>query len=65
MVSISKAGKIDVTAPLDLWGLAADVSTLPTDKVNGYAVLNGSTFTAMDTSEIYVFDEENARWLKL
>lgn len=43
-------------APDDLIGLSTD--TKPTD------VPNASTFYEMDTKKIFLFDEQNKRWLE-
>ena len=47
-------GYLEENQPHDLYGLSTD--TKPTD------VPNGSVFVEMDTSTIYVFDEENTTW---
>ena len=41
--------------PCEIYGLSTD--TKPTD------VENGSTFYEMDTKMLYMFDEENKRWI--
>ena len=41
-----------------IYGLSSD--TKPT-----YQIANGSIFIEMDTSDVYFFDEENSRWLKV
>ena len=47
---------------LDIVGLSTD--TKPTDAVEGIAITNGSTFTEIDTSNIYMFDEETHTWFE-
>lgn len=47
-------GYLEENQPHDLYGLHTD--SKPTD------VPNGSVFVEMDTSTIYVFDEENTTW---
>ena len=49
-------GYLEENQPHDLYGLFTD--TKPTD------VPNGSVFVEMDTSTIYVFDEENTTWVE-
>ena len=41
-----------------IYGLSSD--TKPTDQI-----ANGSIYIEMDTSDVYFFDGENSRWLKV
>jgi len=43
-------------------GLSSD--TKPTETYKGYTIKNGSSFYEMDTTDLYLYDEENNRWLK-
>ncbi len=60
MVTINKYfGKDNITS-VDLIGLSTD--TKPTSSVNGITLKNGSTFLAMDTSQVFMYDEQNNTW---
>ena len=43
----------------EIYGRSTDFDQLPIENMT-----NGSTFYAMDTSEVYMFDEETKTWLK-
>lgn len=45
---------------LDIVGLSTDVK--PTNEIEGMSITNGSTFTTIDTANIFMFDEENSTW---
>lgn len=51
------------SATLDIVGLSTD--TKPTEKFENTPIINGSAFLEMDTGEIYLYDEENAKWYKM
>ena len=51
------SGALQSVDMLELYGLSTD--TKPTQNVS-----NASCFVEMDTGSIYLFDEENAKWLK-
>lgn len=60
MITINKYfGKDNITS-VDLIGLSTD--TKPTSSVNGITLKNGSTFLAMDTSQVFMYDEQNNTW---
>ena len=44
---------------IEFYGLSTD------DKPTDSSVTNGSSFVEMDTGNVYLFDAENAAWLKL
>ena len=47
---------------LDLRGLSTDTKPLKKD----YKLLgNGSTFLEMDTAQLWMYDEQNDRWLNV
>jgi hypothetical protein len=47
---------------LDLRGLSTDTKPLKKD----YKLLgNGSTFLEMDTAQLWMYDEQNDRWLNI
>lgn len=46
-----------------LVGLSSD--TKPTTSYKGILICNGSTFIAMDTGSVYMYDEANSTWHKL
>lgn len=62
MISINK---YDITAggEVEICGLSTD--TKPTTDINGVVIKNGSVFFAMDTGSVYMFDEQNHRWLEV
>lgn len=43
----------------EIYGRSADFDQLPIKNMT-----NGSVFYAMDTAEVYMFDEETKTWLK-
>lgn len=43
-------------------GLSSD--TKPTETYKGYTIKNGSTFYEIDSTELYMYDEENSQWIK-
>lgn len=48
--------------PHEFFGLSKDEK--PTGEVNGIKVTNGSVFIEIDTKKIYMFDEENQKWIE-
>lgn len=48
--------------PLDFDGLSTD--TKPTGTYGSLKILNGSTFFAMDTQEVFFYDEGTESWLE-
>lgn len=54
---INKAGGNSVYKNAALYGLSTDEK--PLDKIP-----NGSSFYEMDTQRVFLFDEENKRWLQ-
>lgn len=58
MISVGKVGGQTVERITALYGLEQDVSNLPIDNI-----MNGSYFYAMDTHNLYMFDEENKIWI--
>ena len=63
MLSIEKIGDVVNEKILELVGLSTD--TKPLKKIDGVAITNGSTFMEMDTCNIFMYDEENHRWLQM
>ena len=49
-------------APHEFFGLSKDAK--PVGKVDGVRVVNGSVFVEIDTKKIYMFDEENQKWIE-
>lgn len=58
MITIDKN---DTTNALSFKGLSTD--TKPTEKYNGLAIVNGSTFFEMDTQDVYFYDGGTNSWL--
>lgn len=50
-------------ARCDLVGLSTDAK--PTTEIEGFGIINGSTFFEMDTGNAFMFDEQNARWYQI
>lgn len=50
------------TVRLFLSGLSKDPK--PTGKIEGINLTQNSVFKEIDTSDIYLFDKENKRWIK-
>lgn len=48
---------------LELAGKSTD--TKPTETFNGFTIGNGSTFTEMNTTKVFMFDGEAHEWLEL
>ena len=62
MVSVQEIKKQDTTTILaDIVGLSTDEK--PTT-LGGKSVANGSTFVEMNTSDIYLYDQQNEEWKK-
>lgn len=57
MITINKVGGQNNTKATELYGLAKDVKPIK-------EIPNASTFYEMDTKKIFLFDEENKRWLE-
>lgn len=57
MITIDRIGGQNVFSSTELKGLSTD--TKPTTDIN-----NGSTFYEMDTKKVFMYDEENLRWLE-
>lgn len=51
---------------IEMYGLSSN--TKPIDKIefhgSKYSITNGSTFYEMDTKSVFLFDEENERWIQ-
>lgn len=58
MVTLNKPTTEDT---LDFDGLSTD--TKPTGYYDGLKITNGSTFFAMDTQEVFFYDEGTDSWL--
>lgn len=63
MLSIEKIGGVMNERILELVGLSTD--TKPLKKIDGVEITNGSTFMEMDTCSVFMYDEENHRWLEM
>lgn len=63
MVSISKIGEQANDRVLEVAGLSTDVK--PIGEIDGVRIVNGSTYIEMDTCDIFMYDEENQKWLGL
>lgn len=57
MVTINKIGGQNSTNQAELYGLSTDEK--PVENIP-----NASTFYEMDTKQIFLFDEQNKRWLE-
>lgn len=57
---ITNTGAFSVRKIMELNGLSTDEKPIGTYK--GQAIPNASTFLEMDTSTVYVYDEENEQW---
>ncbi len=63
MVSVNKIGGKANERVMELSGLSTDVK--PIGEVDGVKIVNGSEFIEMDTCNVFMYDEENQRWLEL
>lgn len=63
MVTIKNIGNA-VSDPrfMEIYGLSTD--TKPTKELEGHTIINASIYYEMDTKVVYLYDEENARWLE-
>ena len=57
MVTINKIGGQNNTNQAELYGLSTDEKPIEN-------IPNASTFYEMDTKQIFLFDEQNKRWLE-
>ena len=48
--------------PHEYFGLSTDEK--PIKNTSGCNVINGSMFIEIDTKKVYLFDEENKRWIE-
>lgn len=62
MVTISHIGDTPNLIKVQLDGLSTDVKPIG-ETPEGVAIKNGSTFTCIDTSDVYFYDEENKKWI--
>lgn len=63
MVSVIVHNGKPLTGLLELVGKSTDEK--PTESLDGYLIMNGSTFMEMDTSEVYMYDADGKLWYKL
>lgn len=63
MISINQIGNISNDRVLELIGLSTDEK--PIGKIDGEKIVNGSSFFEMDTCNVFMYDEENNRWLQM
>lgn len=50
----------------EYYGLAADVPNLPTNTPNSTRyITTGSVFFCIDTTDVYVFEEESNQWYRI
>ena len=63
MISITSCGDTTLKGILAIAGLSTD--SKPTTEIGKYTIMNGSTFTEMDTGKVYMFSEENHTWYEL
>lgn len=62
MLSIHKIGNTVNERRLKIVGLSTDEK--PLKKIDGVEITNGSILLEMDTSNIFIYDKENHRWLE-
>lgn len=67
MITINKVNEMSNANHVELMGLSTD--TKPTGTVTGTTgacpIGNGSVFLEMDTSDVYIYDEQNSVWRKI
>lgn len=61
MVTLSNVGNRNNIIKLNIEGLSTDEK--PLKLYNGYKITNGSTFTCLDTLDVFFYDEENEIWV--
>ena len=62
MVTLSKIGNRENILKLELHGLSTDEK--PIKEFEGQKISNGSSYTCLDTLDVYFYDEENDKWCK-
>lgn len=60
MVSVTSYNGKTITGILELTGLSSDEK--PIESIDGYRIMNGSSFLEMDTGMVLLYDEENHTW---
>lgn len=63
MVTCNKYGDRANRMWMELYGLSTDEK--PIEKMGTIGIGNASTFYEMDTKSIFIYDEENHRWLDM
>ncbi len=63
MVSIGKIGEQANDRILEVVALSTDIK--PIGEIDGVRIVNGSKYIEMDTGSVFIYDEENQRWLEL
>ena len=61
MVSITKISFVGSKPILEIVGLSTDQKPLKNNNI-GFELTNGSTYFAMDTGQVYMYDETNDKW---
>ena len=62
MVTTSYIGDKPNVIKVQLEGLSTDKKPIKTTS-DGNAIKNGSTFTCIDTLDVFFYDEENHKWV--
>lgn len=59
---ITNLGDYSTAKPMELYGLSTDAKPIGTYK--GTKIENTSTFYEFDTKKVFMYDEENSKWLE-
>lgn len=60
MITLNKISNSYNRQILEVLGLSTDEK--PSAKIGEISLTNGSTFFCMDTSDFFMFDEQNKKW---
>lgn len=63
MVSVTNFNGKSITGLLEIVGLSTDEK--PTESVDGYRIMNGSTFFELDTGFIFFYSESDKTWYSI
>lgn len=65
MVTIASINKFNNV--IELYGLSTDIKPIKNLQFNNsnYLIRNGSTYYEMDTKKVFIYDEENQKWLEM
>lgn len=64
MITLNKYKSVDGNRIVcELVGLSTD--TKPIERIENFPLTNGSTLLEMDTSNVFIYDQENNKWVLL